>query len=227
MRRFDGPYISSFSTFYSLSFVYHSLALRFVTDEFRPYSEATIGASFMSKSVTIPASSPPEDDTSNESSSENINEIQSQSTQERNIAFKIWDTAGQEKYRSLAPMYYRGSSAAILVYDITKPGSFAALQEWADELKQNGPPDLVLVVCGNKSDLHEHRFVGRSVGASYAESIGALYVETSAKGGDHVEQMFLDVAKMVPPPTNFGEESLEEDVGLDLGKSSQHSGGCC
>lgn len=124
-------------------------------------------------------------------------------------------------------MYYRGSSAAILVYDITKPGSFAALQDWANELKQNGPPGLVLAVCGNKSDLQEDRLVGRSTGENYANSIGALYIETSAKGGDHVEQLFLEVAKIVPPPINMGDEYLEEDVGLDLGKSSQHSKGCC
>jgi small GTP-binding protein len=206
-----------------------SLALRFVTDEFRPYSEATIGASFMSKSATIPAVSPlKEDSTSNDSNeNNNVSETNSQSAQERHIGFKIWDTAGQEKYRSLAPMYYRGSSAAILVYDITKPGSFAALQDWANELASNGPKDLVLAVCGNKSDLELDRLVGRSTGEEYANSIGALYVETSAKEGEGVEQIFLEVAKRVPPPINSGDEYLEEDMGLDLGKSSEHSRSCC
>mmetsp|Transcript_12984 Transcript_12984/g.31631 ORF Transcript_12984/g.31631 Transcript_12984/m.31631 type:complete len:230 (-) Transcript_12984:98-787(-) len=209
-----------------------SLALRFVTDEFRPYSEATIGASFMSKSVTLPAL-PSKDDSSLEntkSKNENANDCKPNSTQQpqnREIAFKIWDTAGQEKYRSLAPMYYRGSSAAILVYDITKPGSFAALQDWADELKQNGPQSLVLAVCANKTDLEDDRSVGRSTGENYAKSIGSLYAETSAKGGNHVEQMFLDIARMVPPPIIMGDELLEEDIGLDLGKSSEHSRSCC
>mmetsp|Transcript_24470 Transcript_24470/g.42864 ORF Transcript_24470/g.42864 Transcript_24470/m.42864 type:complete len:227 (-) Transcript_24470:1956-2636(-) len=201
-----------------------SVALRFVTDEFRPYSEATIGASFMSKSVTIPASSPVMEDSTSEDNSENYaNGNKSQSTPQRHIGFKIWDTAGQEKYRSLAPMYYRGSSAAILVYDITKPGSFAALQDWSDELKKNGPPDLVLAVCGNKSDLQEDRLVGRSNGEEYAKSIGALYIETSAKGGEGIDNLFVEVAKRVPPPITMGDEYLEEDAGLDLGKSSEHS----
>jgi len=206
-----------------------SLALRFVTDEFRPYSEATIGASFMSKSVVISAgdssSSGDDGDVNNDN---NTIEKKSQTSQDRNIGFKIWDTAGQEKYRSLAPMYYRGSSAAILVYDITKPGSFAALQDWVQELKQNGPPNLVLAVCGNKCDLNEDRLIGTRTGENYADSVGALYAETSAKGGDNVEQMFLDIAKRVPPPTNTSEKYLEEDVGLDLGKTSERSrGGCC
>lgn len=202
-----------------------SLALRFVTDEFRPYSEATIGASFMSKSITIPASSPtnsaPEDN-DEAGASGNASPRPSQ----RHIGFKIWDTAGQEKYRSLAPMYYRGSHAAILVYDITKPDSFAAMQDWADELKQNGPAGLVVVVCGNKSDLHEDRLVGRSTGEKFASSIGASHVETSAKEGEGVEHMFVAVATRVPPPLNLGCEYLEEDMGLDLGKSSEHPSAC-
>jgi len=171
----------------------------------------------MSKSVIIPLD--PTDDGEDAGDS--------QTAQQRHIGFKIWDTAGQEKYRSLAPMYYRGASAAILVYDITKPGSFAALQDWAAELRQNGPKDLVLAVCGNKSDLYEDRAVGKRTGQEYAESIGALWIETSAKTAEKVEALFVEVAKKVPPPINTGEEYLEEDAGLDLGKSSVHSKGCC
>ncbi|KAL9181463.1 hypothetical protein ACHAXT_010268 [Thalassiosira profunda] len=194
-----------------------SLALRFVTNEFRPYSEATIGASFMSKMATIEVPS----------AATGSPIKKSQSTRQRTIGFKIWDTAGQEKYRSLAPMYYRGASAAILVYDITKPDSFAALQDWASELTSNGPEGLVVAVCGNKSDLEEDRLVSQSTGESYANSIGALYTETSAKGGDGVESMFLEVAKKVPEPINTGEDYLEEDSGLDLGKSTEHQKSCC
>jgi len=146
---------------------------------------------------------------------------------ERHVGFKIWDTAGQEKYRSLAPMYYRGSQAAILVYDITKPGSLAALQEWADELRRNGTTDLVLAVCGNKSDLHEDRLVDRRAGEDYARRIGAVYAETSAKDGDGVERLFMDVARRVPPRAQFEDEYLAEDGGLDLGKPVEQSRGCC
>ena len=70
-----------------------SLVLRFVTNNFKPYSESTIGASFMSKMIMVDA---------------------------KPIKFQIWDTAGQEKYHSLAPMYYRGAAAAVIVYDITR-----------------------------------------------------------------------------------------------------------
>ena len=146
---------------------------------------------------------------------------------ERQVGFKIWDTAGQEKYRSLAPMYYRGSQAAILVYDITKPGSLAALQDWADELRRNGPTDLVLAVCGNKSDLREDRLVDRRAGEDYARMLGAMYAETSAKDGDDVERLFMEVARKVPPRAQFDDEYLAEDGGLDLGKPVVQSRVCC
>jgi small GTP-binding protein len=187
-----------------------SLALRFVTNEFKPYSESTIGASFMSKAVRVPVSP-----SSNDGSSQ----------RERSIDFKIWDTAGQEKYRSLAPMYYRGAQVAILVYDITVPASFVALQEWALELKHNALPDLLLVICGNKRDLEQFRRVERGVAEQYANEMGAVYVETSAKDGEGVSDMFTGVAMRVPILEGL-DQCLEEDM-LDLRKSTNVNTGCC
>lgn len=70
---------------------------------------------------------------------------------------KIWDTAGQEKYHSLAPMYYRGAGAAIVVYDITKMHSFRTLKEWINELRAQGPQDIAIAIAGNKRDLEADR----------------------------------------------------------------------
>lgn len=77
------------------------------------------------------------------------------------IKFQIWDTAGQEKYHSLAPMYYRGAAAAIIVYDITRSATFDTLKMWVRELQTMGPENIVLVVCGNKADLESRRVSGR------------------------------------------------------------------
>ncbi len=66
-------------------------------------------------------------------------------------------SAGQEKYHSLAPMYYRGAAAAIVVYDITRRSSFDTLQAWVKELQQLGPDNIIICVCGNKADLKDKR----------------------------------------------------------------------
>jgi GTPase SAR1 family protein len=134
---------------------------------------------------------------------------------------------GAGEVQVAGPHVLSGQPGGILVYDITKSGSLAALQEWANELRRNGPTDLVLAVCGNKSDLREDRLVDRRAGEDYAKRLGAMYVETSAKDGDDVEKLFADVARKVPPRAQFEDEYLAEDGGLDLGKPAEQSRGCC
>lgn len=148
-----------------------SLAQRFVSNNFKPYCETTIGASFMSKMMTVEGKA---------------------------IKCQIWDTAGQEKYHSLAPMYYRGAQAAILVYDITSRASLGRLKEWASELQTQGPENIKLAVAGNKSDLETKRQVDRDEAAAVAHDIGALFVETSAKNDTNVSALFCDLAALVP-----------------------------
>ena len=149
------------------------------------------------------------------------------------IKFQIWDTAGQEKYHSLAPMYYRGASAAIVVYDITRTvratrlasprvpdarshasvpdsarngrrpsqTSFKTLQNWVQELQSLGPENIVIAIAGNKCDLEDKREVEKATAQGYAEEINAIFVETSAKTGDNVQEMFTDISKRLPATT--------------------------
>ncbi|XP_067403926.1 ras-related protein Rab-31 isoform X2 [Emydura macquarii macquarii] len=107
-----------------------SIVCRFVQDHFDHNISPTIGASFMTK--TVPCG----------------NELHK---------FLIWDTAGQERFHSLAPMYYRGSAAAVIVYDITKQDSFHTLKKWVKELKEHGPENIVMAIAGNKCDLSDLR----------------------------------------------------------------------
>jgi small GTP-binding protein len=156
-----------------------SLALRFVSNAWRPYSDSTIGASFTSKTMEIP-------------------QQQQQQQQSRHVSFKIWDTAGQEKYHSLASMYYRGAASAIVVYDLCDSASFCALKMWVDEVRSNGPTDVVLAVCGNKSDLAQHyRQVSRLDAETYAQDVGAFYVETSARNDSNVQELFREIGTRV------------------------------
>ncbi|KAM0020733.1 putative small GTP-binding protein [Helianthus debilis subsp. tardiflorus] len=75
------------------------------------------------------------------------------------VKFDIWDTAGQERYHSLAPMYYRGAAAAVVVYDITNMASFERAKKWIEELQKQGNPHLVMVLVANKADLSTKREV--------------------------------------------------------------------
>ncbi|EPY79329.1 ras-related protein Rab-31 [Camelus ferus] len=145
-----------------------SIVCRFVQDHFDHNISPTIGASFMTK--TVPCG----------------NELHK---------FLIWDTAGQERFHSLAPMYYRGSAAAVIVYDITKQDSFHTLKKWVKELKEHGPENIVMAIAGNKCDLSDIREVPLKDAREYAESIGAVVVETSAKNAINVEELFQGISE--------------------------------
>uniref|UniRef100_A0A8C0VZY1 Ras-related protein Rab-31 n=1 Tax=Castor canadensis TaxID=51338 RepID=A0A8C0VZY1_CASCN len=149
-----------------------SIVCRFVQDHFDHNISPTIGASFMTKTVSCG------------------NELHK---------FLIWDTAGQERFHSLAPMYYRGSAAAVIVYDITKQDSFHTLKKWVKELKEHGPENIVMAIAGNKCDLSDIREVPLKDAKEYAESIGAIVVETSAKNAINIEELFQGISRQIPP----------------------------
>uniref|UniRef100_A0A8C7C8M7 RAB22A, member RAS oncogene family n=2 Tax=Oncorhynchus TaxID=8016 RepID=A0A8C7C8M7_ONCKI len=148
-----------------------SIVWRFVEDNFDPNINPTIGASFMTKTVQYQ------------------NELHK---------FLIWDTAGQERFRALAPMYYRGSAAAIIVYDITKEDSFQTLKNWVKELRQHGPPNIVVAIAGNKCDLSDAREVSEKDAKDYADSIHAIFVETSAKNAININEVFIEISQRIP-----------------------------
>uniref|UniRef100_A0AAR2JF76 RAB31, member RAS oncogene family n=1 Tax=Pygocentrus nattereri TaxID=42514 RepID=A0AAR2JF76_PYGNA len=123
--------------------------------------------------------------------------------------FLIWDTAGQERFHSLAPMYYRGSAAAVIVYDITKLDSFQTLKKWVKELKEHGPEDIVVAIAGNKNDLGDIREVPTKEAKEFAESIAAIFIETSARNAVNVEELFQKISRQIPPLENAEVDSNE------------------
>jgi len=148
-----------------------SLVLRFVKGQFHEYQESTIGAAFLTQTVCL-------DDTT--------------------VKFEIWDTAGQERYHSLAPMYYRGAQAAIVVYDITNPDTFERAKNWVKELQRQARSDIVIALAGNKSDLANRRMVEYDEASNYAEENSLLFMETSAKNANNVNEIFLEIARKLP-----------------------------
>ena len=148
-----------------------SLVLRFVRGQFFDYQESTIGAAFLTQTVAL-------NDTT--------------------VKFEIWDTAGQERYHSLAPMYYRGAAAAIVVYDITSPDSFARAKSWVRELQRQGNPNIVIALAGNKSDLASKRKGEPDEARQYAEENNIMFMETSAKTASNVNELFVQIARKLP-----------------------------
>ncbi|KAL4488356.1 hypothetical protein ABPG72_019206 [Tetrahymena utriculariae] len=116
--------------------------------------------------------------------------------------FQIWDTAGQEKYRSLAPLYYRDSHAALIVYDITNKNSFDVLKKWVGELRQHGPANIAIAVVGNKVDLIEREDVKYDDAKSYANGLNAIFQYTSAKENQNIESLFIQIAEKVEERDN-------------------------
>lgn len=109
------------------------------------------------------------------------------------------DTAGQERYHSLAPMYYRGAASAVIVFDVTQASSFERAKKWVHELRQNvSNPDLVIALVGNKVDLADQRAVAEADARNYAAETNLLYFESSAKTNVNVLEVFETIADRLP-----------------------------
>ncbi|WVQ81790.1 hypothetical protein IAT38_003915 [Cryptococcus sp. DSM 104549] len=147
-----------------------SLVLRYVRNEFSDFRESTIAA-FLTQTVSLDEST--------------------------TIKFEIWDTAGQERYKSLAPIYFRNSNAAVIVYDITQ-ASFEKAKSWVRELQRQADPSIVIMLVGNKTDLDAQRKTPRELAKQFAQEEGLLFTEASAKTGEGVEELFMDIAKKLP-----------------------------
>lgn len=146
-----------------------SLVNQFVSKTFVPNLESTVRISFQTKNLVLDGTY---------------------------VQLRVWDTAGQEKYRSLAPIYYRGADAAIIVYDCTRKDTFKTLKYWVRELQGLSGEAIVIGVAANKVDVEpEKREVSAEEGREYARQIGAIFYETSARSDVNVTKLFLEATK--------------------------------
>mmetsp|Transcript_106875 Transcript_106875/g.312436 ORF Transcript_106875/g.312436 Transcript_106875/m.312436 type:complete len:218 (+) Transcript_106875:90-743(+) len=136
---------------------------------------------------------------------------------DQKIKLQIWDTAGQEAFRSITRAYYRGATGALLVYDISRRASFEHLAQWLLDARQNAQPNMVIILIGNKSDLQK-REVMYEEGAWFARQNGLFFLETSAKTGQNVESAFLDTARQIYENLQAGMYDLSSDAhGITVG----------
>mmetsp|Transcript_56781 Transcript_56781/g.132781 ORF Transcript_56781/g.132781 Transcript_56781/m.132781 type:complete len:319 (-) Transcript_56781:137-1093(-) len=144
------------------------LLLQFTDKRYRTTHQVTVGVEFGSRTVDI---------------------------QGQKIKLQCWDTAGQDRFRSIIRSYYRGAQAALLVYDITRRDSFEHVMEWLREAKENADEDLVITLVGNKSDKAPERQVSYEEGYKFASRYGLAFLETSAVTGQSVDEAFLTATR--------------------------------
>jgi small GTP-binding protein len=142
---------------------------RFTRNEFSVESKSTIGVEFATRSIEI---------------------------EKKVVKAQIWDTAGQERYRAITSAYYRGAVGALLVYDVTKKETFADVEKWLAELRDHADSKIVIMLTGNKCDLHL-RSVTTQDAEIYAAKEDLLFLETSALNSVNIDAAFQKVLSVI------------------------------
>lgn len=155
---------------------------------------------------------------------------------QKHMKLSLWDTAGQETYKSVTRSYFRGASGALLVFDLSRRSTFGHVTDWLNDLRQIAEPDIVVILVGNKADLASsdssssdtgpRREVSSAEAADWARRNGVLrYVETSAKSGENVEEAFLAVAERIYQNIMAGKYDLNDRRSGVKGPGAGWSGG--
>ena len=165
-----------------------NLLSRFVNNSFNQNSRNTIGVDFSAVDLSING---------------------------QNIKAQFWDTAGQEKYRSIASAYYKNAQGIIITYDVTREQTFNNVISWYNELREQGEPDVEIILIGNKIDLESERKVTLDQGAELAREKGMFFMEVSAKTNqeDCVENAFKILLEEI---VKKSEERMKESRVYDI-----------
>ena len=179
-----------------------NLLLRYAHGQFKPEYQLTIGVEFGAKNIQI------------------NNKV---------FRIQIWDTAGQENFRSITRAYYKNSVCALVVYDISSRDSFNNVSTWIEDCKNQSPKTIFMVLVGNKCDLNDKRQVTAEEGKDLADRNEMLFFETSAKEGINVEEIFLNSANEISKKIDQGYYDLENDTcgikkGLNRNNQQLHLG---
>ena len=193
-----------------------SIITQFIDQTFQEDQQSTTGGTFSTKSVICDNG--------------------------KTLKFEIWDTAGQERYRSLTKMFYKDANAAVLVYDITRKDSFEELQNyWSQQIKESSPPNIILAIAANKSDLINQEAVEEEKAREFANELGAIFVSTTATTVESINELFIEIAKKYTNATDIkikgdddGQDQAEEkndNVKLSKDKANEKKekkrGGFC
>ena len=141
-----------------------------------------------------------------------------------NVKLQIWDTSGEERYRSMAPLYYRGANVVVLVYDLTSEQTFKDISDWIEQLKGHvNLSQTSIILVGNKVDLlpNEERAVTPEAAEEYAKTINAKYYDASAVTGVNVDDIFATVAQ------HKNAQNKKTETTKDLAPADEEKKKCC
>ena len=180
-----------------------NLLLRYTHGQFKPEYQLTIGVEFGAKNIQI------------------NNKI---------FRIQIWDTAGQENFRSITRAYYKNSVCALVVYDISSRDSFNNVSTWVEDCKNQSPKTIFMALVGNKSDLEDKRAVSYEEGKDFADKNEMMFFETSAKTGVNVDEIFSQTANEIGKKIDQGYYDLDNDTcgikkGINRSNQEVHLGG--
>jgi len=143
------------------------MLLRFADNEFTDSYISTIGVDFKIKTLNVGGT---------------------------RVKLQIWDTAGQDRFRTITSSYYRHAHGIIIVYDVTDEHTFENIQKWLEEITRYAPDNVAKLIVGNKCDLESERVVKFEDGKQMAESFGIPFIETSAKSSTNVINAFMEMS---------------------------------
>ena len=170
-----------------------NLISRYISNSFDENTRATIGVEFFCKNFRI--------------------------NKKRTIKVEIWDTSGQERYKAITSVYYKGAKGAFIVYDITSRKTFENVDKWIGEIKERTTDDVKLIIIGNKTDLNNEREVKSEEALIKYQDMDIPLIETSALEDTNVNEAFINLIKIVYK--DIARKEIEERKSISDNKISQ------
>ena len=140
------------------------------------------------------------------------------------VKLQIWDTCGQERYRSISKNYYKGANAIILVFSLIDKKSFDSVENWINQIKEEASESILIILVGNKSDLIEKRVISYEEAEKLAKEFNINYFECSAKTGKNINVAFNDLIEQMVEKTDKTKESTTQLNSENLGNKKKT---CC
>jgi Ras-related protein Rab-2A len=194
------------------------LTVRLCEGRFSANHDVTIGVEF--GSTIVPVGPPANMKLGINAPNGETEPTSKKNSQQKKMKLSLWDTAGQETYKSVTRSYFRGASGALLVFDISRRSTFESVTGWLNDLRQIAEEGIVVILVGNKADLARQspdieggnmRAVTKQEAEEWCKAEGVMaYIETSAKSGEGVEQAFLEVAERIYQNIEAGKYDLND-----------------